>query len=131
MSDIQTKENGMIHEDVFRSKQIGTAAIELGFMTHEQVNHVLSKQLITQQRFGQLCLEEGFLNEEQMAQLIASQYFYEYVDLRGLEDVSASLAERHELVHQIVVSHGPKRLSAAGLGYEDCHDWGRENGQKR
>lgn len=85
MSDTQL-ENDNIHEIAVKSKQLGNVAIELGFMTDEQVKHVIAKQQITQQRFGQLCLEEGFFDEEQMAQLIAAQYFYEYIDLKGLED---------------------------------------------
>lgn len=61
--------------------RLGDWAIELGFMTQEQLNYVNSKKNITRQRIGQICIQEGFLNEEKLAQIIAAQHSYEYVKL--------------------------------------------------
>ncbi|MBW2095976.1 MAG: Flp pilus assembly complex ATPase component TadA [Deltaproteobacteria bacterium] len=65
----------------YRRMRLGDWAIELGFMTQEQLNYVNSKKNITRQRIGQICIQEGFLNEEKLAQIIAAQHSYEYVRL--------------------------------------------------
>jgi type IV pilus assembly protein PilB len=61
--------------------RLGDWAIELGFMTLEQLNYVNSKKNITRQRIGQICIQEGFLTDEKLAQIIAAQHSYEYVRL--------------------------------------------------
>jgi len=61
--------------------RLGDWAIELGFMTQEQLNYVNSKKNITRQRIGQICIQEGFLTDEKLAQIIAAQHSYEYVRL--------------------------------------------------
>ena len=68
--------------------KFGDWAVRLGFMTPEELEHVISKMNITQQRVGQICIQEGFLNEEELAQIIAAQYSYDYVLLDGIKDDS-------------------------------------------
>lgn len=60
-------------------------AVELGFMTDDDLNSIIPQQKITNQRLGQLFIEEGLINNEELAQLIAAQYSYQYVDLEGIE----------------------------------------------
>ncbi|UCD33498.1 MAG: type II/IV secretion system protein, partial [Desulfobacterales bacterium] len=69
-----------------KTKKVGDIAVNLGFMTHEQLNYILSKKAITKQLFGQLCLEEGFLDHEMLARIIAEQYAYEYIVLEEVKD---------------------------------------------
>ncbi len=67
-------------------KKVGEVAIKLGFLTREQLNHILAKKAITKQLFGQLCIEEGFIDYEMLAQVIAEQYSYKYVKLEKIKD---------------------------------------------
>lgn len=69
-----------------KTKRVGDIAVNLGFMTREQLNYILSKKAITKQLFGQLCLEEGFLDHEMLARIIADQYAYKYIDLEDVKD---------------------------------------------
>ena len=84
--------------------RLGDWAIELGFMTHEQLNYVNSQKNITRQRIGQICIQEGFLNEEKLAQIIAAQHSYEYVKLSETIDpdllklVPLDLMSKHQFV---------------------------------
>ncbi|MBW2165521.1 MAG: Flp pilus assembly complex ATPase component TadA [Deltaproteobacteria bacterium] len=69
----------------YEKKKFGVLAVELGFMTADDLNFILPQQKITSQRLGQLFIEEGLIDNEQLAQLIAAQYSYQYVDLKGIE----------------------------------------------
>ncbi len=69
----------------YQKKKFGDLAVELGFMTADDLNSILPQQKITSQRLGQLFIEEGLIDNEQLAQLIAAQYSYQYVDLKGIE----------------------------------------------
>ncbi|MBW1833643.1 MAG: Flp pilus assembly complex ATPase component TadA [Deltaproteobacteria bacterium] len=69
----------------YEKKKFGVLAVELGFMTADDLNSILPQQKITSQRLGQLFIEEGLIDNEQLAQLIAAQYSYQYVDLKGIE----------------------------------------------
>ena len=71
-----------------KTQKVGDIAVNLGFMTQEQLSYILSKKAITKQLFGQLCLEEGFLDHEMLAQIIAKQYAYEYVLLEDVKDAN-------------------------------------------
>jgi type IV pilus assembly protein PilB len=61
-----------------KKKKFGEIAIDLGFMTPEQVDNMLTRKGITGQMLGQLCLDEELLDDEQLAQIIAEQYFCRY-----------------------------------------------------
>lgn len=69
----------------YQKKRFGDLAVELGFMTDDDLNSIIPQQKITNQRLGQLFIEEGLINNEELAQLIAAQYSYQYVDLEGIE----------------------------------------------
>ncbi|MBC2693961.1 MAG: Flp pilus assembly complex ATPase component TadA [Desulfobacteraceae bacterium] len=69
----------------YQKKRFGDWALKFGFMTIEQIDYIISKQKITKQRLGQLCIEEGFIDNEKLAKLIAAQYAYQYVDLKGIK----------------------------------------------
>ena len=71
-----------------KTKRVGDIAVNLGFMTGEQLNYILSKKAITKQLFGQLCLEEGFLDHENLAKIIAEQYAYKYILLENVKDAN-------------------------------------------
>jgi type IV pilus assembly protein PilB len=67
-------------------KKVGEVAVMLGFLSPEQLNHILAKKAITKQLFGQLCIEEGFIDHEMLAQIIAEQYAYRYVKLEKVKN---------------------------------------------
>lgn len=69
----------------FKKKIFGEIAVNMGFMTQEQLDFVVSKKNISNQMLGQLCIDEGCLDDEELAQVIATQYSYPYVELRGIE----------------------------------------------
>lgn len=69
----------------YQKKRFGDLAVELGFMTVDDLNSIVPQQKITNQRLGQLFIEKGLIDNEQLAQLIAAQYSYQYVDLKGIE----------------------------------------------
>jgi len=69
-----------------KKKRIGELAVELGFMTEEQKNHILAQKNISGRMLGQLCVEEGFINDEQLAQLIAKQYSCKYARIDSMDD---------------------------------------------
>ena len=71
-----------------KTKRVGDIAVNLGFMTSEQLSYILSKKAITKQLFGQLCLEEGFLDHEMLARIIAEQYAYKYIVLEDVKDAN-------------------------------------------
>ncbi len=77
----------------YQKKKFGDLAVELGFMTIEKRDSIVLNQKITNQRLGQLCIEKGYIDNEQLAQLIAAQYSYQYVDLKGIKG--------SELIHMI------------------------------
>ena len=66
----------------YKKLRFGEWAIKLGFMTNEQLDHVLSKQNITKQRVGHLCIQEKIIDEEKLAQIIAAQSSCPYVQLK-------------------------------------------------
>jgi type IV pilus assembly protein PilB len=61
-----------------KKKMFGEIAVDLGFMTQEEVDNILTRKGITGQMLGQLCVDEGLLDDEQLAQIIAEQYFCRY-----------------------------------------------------
>ncbi len=68
-------------------KKFGDLAIELGFMTEAQVNHILDQKTISSQRkIGQICKDEGFLDDQQLAQILARQYEYDYINLAKMNN---------------------------------------------
>ena len=69
----------------YQKKRFGDLAVELGFMTDDDLNSIIPQQKISNQRLGQLFIEKGLIDNEQLAQLIAARYSYEYVDLKGIE----------------------------------------------
>jgi len=77
----------------YEKKKFGDLAVELGFMTVDALNSIIPQQKITNQRLGQLFIEEGLIDNEQLAQLIAAQYSYQYVDLKGIKGP--------ELIHMV------------------------------
>lgn len=93
-------------ETVHNQKRLkfGDWAVRLGFMTPEELEHVISKMNITKQRVGQICIQEGFLNEEELARIIAAQYSYDYVLLDRVKDetlldlVPLEVMTRYQLV---------------------------------
>lgn len=70
----------------YKRLRFGDWALKLGFMTREQLQYVNSKKNISQQRIGHICIQEGFIDEEKLARIIASQYAYQYVELKEIED---------------------------------------------
>lgn len=72
--------------NVFKKMKFGDWAVKLGYMTKEQLDFVISKKTITKQMVGRLCVEEGFIDHEQLAQIMAAQYSFKYVELKGIED---------------------------------------------
>jgi len=69
----------------FKKKAFGELAVDMGFMTQEQLNFVVSKKNISNQMLGQLCIDEGCLDDEELARIIATQYSYDYVELNNIE----------------------------------------------
>lgn len=69
----------------FKKKIFGELAVNMGFMTQEQLDFVVSKKNISNQMLGQLCIDEGCLDDEELAQIIAAQYSYPYVELKDIE----------------------------------------------
>lgn len=70
----------------FKKKIFGELAVDMGFMTQEQLDFVVSKKNISNQMLGQICIEEGCLDDEELAQIMAAQYAYPYVELKGIDD---------------------------------------------
>jgi len=69
------------------SKKFGDWAIELGFMTEGQVNHILDQKKISSQRkIGQICKAEGLLDDQQLAQILARQYTCKYINLEKMNN---------------------------------------------
>jgi len=67
-------------------KKFGDWAIDLGFMTKAQVDHILDQKTISSQRkIGQICKEKGFLDDLQLARILACQYEYDYIDIEKIE----------------------------------------------
>jgi len=69
----------------FKKKIFGELAVDMGFMTQEQLDFVVSKKNISNQMIGQLCIDEGCLDDEELAQIMAAQYSYPYVELKNIE----------------------------------------------
>jgi len=72
--------------NVFKKLKFGDWAIKLGLMTRDQVEFAMSKKNISNQMLGHLCIEEGFIEHEQLAQIIAAQFSFPYVELKGIDD---------------------------------------------
>lgn len=77
----------MSSEKPVKKKKFGEIAVELGFMTDEQVNNVLSRRSITRRMLGQLCIEEGYLDYEMLARIIAVQYSCKYANLDEMKNI--------------------------------------------
>ena len=88
----------------YKKLKFGEWAIKLGFMTNEQLDHILSKQNITKQRLGYLCIQEGIIDEEKLAQIIAAQCSCPYVQLKDppeldlFEQIPFDLMTQHQFV---------------------------------
>lgn len=63
-----------------RRKKFGECALELGFMTPDQVRRISSRQEISSQQMGHLCIQEGYLNTEQVARIVAMQHGLPYAE---------------------------------------------------
>lgn len=72
--------------NVFKKFKFGDWAIKLDFMTRDQVEFAMSKKNISNQMLGRLCIEEGFIDHEQLAQIMAAQYSFPYLELKGIDD---------------------------------------------
>ncbi len=72
--------------NVFKKLKFGDWAIKLELMTRNQVEFAMSKKNISNQMLGHLCIEEGFIDHEQLAQIMAAQYSFPYVELKGIND---------------------------------------------
>jgi len=72
--------------NVFKKFKFGDWAIKLGFMTRDQVEFAMSKKNISNQMLGHLCIEEGFIDHEQLAKIMAAQYSFPYIELKGIDD---------------------------------------------
>ncbi len=79
----------MSHIKPVKRKRFGEIAVELGFMTGEQVDSILSRRRITRRMLGQLCIEEGYLDHEMLARIIAAQYACSYADIDEIQQIDA------------------------------------------
>ncbi len=85
-----------------KKKKFGEIAVDLGFMTPEQVKNVLDGKGITGRMLGQVCLDKSLLDDEQLAQVIAEQYYCRYSsfdrlggpEVLGLIDISFMVKNR-------------------------------------
>lgn len=90
--------------NVFKKMKFGDWALKLGYLTEEQLEFVISKKTITKQMLGHLCIEEGFIDHEQLAEIMAAQYSFKYIELKGIDDpellnmVPLNLMMRHVFV---------------------------------
>lgn len=74
-------------------KKIGDILLSRGYISHEQMDHVLSlKTGGRRERFGRICLDEGFINDVQLAQALAEQSNLEFVDLSRFEPDDALIS---------------------------------------
>ncbi len=84
--------------------RFGDWALNLGFLTKEQLDYVNSKKNISQQRIGHICVQEGFMDHEKLARIIAAQYSFEYVNLNAITEpellhlVPVELMTRYQLI---------------------------------
>lgn len=69
-----------------KKKKIGEVAVDLGFVTQEQLNNILSRKGITAMMLGQLMVGEGLLNDDQLARVIAAQYGCRYKTFGTIKD---------------------------------------------
>jgi type IV pilus assembly protein PilB len=84
--------------------RFGDWALNLGFLTKEQLDYVNSKKNISQQRIGHICVQEGFMDHEKLARIIAAQYSFEYVNLNAITEpellhlVPVEIMTRYQLI---------------------------------
>lgn len=71
---------------IVKRKKIGEIAVELGFLTENQVDIVLSRKGITGRMLGQLFVDQGMLDDEQLAQVIAVQHGCRYLPFSQVTD---------------------------------------------
>ncbi len=67
-------------------KLFGELAVDLGYITEDQLRSILARKNLSSQMLGQLCIEEGLIDDEKLARIMARQYSRRYVDLSALED---------------------------------------------
>jgi len=68
-----------------KKKRIGDLAVELGFLTEAQKNHMLAQKNISGRMLGQLFIGEGLIDDEKLAQLIAAQHGCDYARFEEIE----------------------------------------------
>ncbi|CAN2039435.1 type IV pilus assembly protein PilB [Candidatus Magnetomoraceae bacterium gMMP-15] len=104
ISIVVASEKRIRHHLQKKKLRFGDWAIKLGFMTHEDLDYILSKKGHTNRLIGQLCLQEGFIDNEQLARIIAAQYSYNYLELKEIKDlelfkrVPAELMMKHKFI---------------------------------
>ena len=67
----------------FTKKKFGECALELGFLTAEQVENVtaMQQEISSSRRIGHIFAQQGLLDSEQVAQIVAMQFSLDYVKL--------------------------------------------------
>ena len=76
---------------VKKSSQLGSALIEQGYLTPDQLNEALADQQRTGRLLGQVLVENNYVTEEQIARVIAVQQGIPFIDLRRYDVVSATV----------------------------------------
>ena len=76
---------------VKKSSQLGSALIEQGYLTPDQLNEALAEQQRTGRLLGQVLVENNYVTEEQIARVIAVQQGIPFIDLRRYDVVSATV----------------------------------------
>ena len=66
----------------YQRKQIGRILADMGAIAPAEIDLVLEKQQNSGKKFGAVGVEAGMFSEVELAQALASQFQYDYIDLR-------------------------------------------------
>ncbi|WDP90749.1 MAG: Flp pilus assembly complex ATPase component TadA [Desulfobacter sp.] len=88
-----------------KKKRIGELAVEMGFITEEEMERILSQQKnISRRMIGRLMVEDSLITDEQLAKLVAEQFScqYERIDSMAETEVLKLLSVDFMAEHKIV-----------------------------
>lgn len=100
-----------IIENRLWGKQTGEILVEMGALTHEQVQEALAEQKVSQKRIGEIALAKGWVKKSDLLQALACRLGVKFVDLSNskIDSIAADLLSQRDA----------RRYGALPIGFVD------------
>ena len=102
-----------ISSDRLSGKRTGEVLVEMGLLTHEQVDQAIAEQRVSHKRIGDIALEKGWVTKATLMEALGRRLGVKYLDLAAtrIDPVTADLISERDA----------RRYAAVPVSFVDDH----------